>query len=117
MTNNFTLETVNKFICTHCDFKCCKQSDMNRHLLTLKHKNRTQSTSWIQKEYVCECKKVYKHQSSLWNHKKNCNKLIQEEDNSNLEKDSLLLSILKQNEDLKNLILEQNKLINEIVQK
>ena len=29
------------FCCKLCDFKCCKQSDYDRHIMTRKHKNRT----------------------------------------------------------------------------
>ena len=29
-----------EYICKECDFKCSKQSDYNRHLMTAKHQNR-----------------------------------------------------------------------------
>ena len=37
--NNFTPKNAGKIECKLCDFKCCKQSDFNRHLLTRKHIN------------------------------------------------------------------------------
>ena len=36
--NYFTPIPASKFICEKCDFKCCKKSDFERHLLTNKHK-------------------------------------------------------------------------------
>ena len=27
------------FFCEYCDFKCCKKSNYDKHLLTSKHKN------------------------------------------------------------------------------
>ena len=43
------------FICEICNFKCSKQSDYDRHILTLKHKNRTirtKKTSENAKAYI-----------------------------------------------------------------
>jgi hypothetical protein len=62
------------FLCESCDFKCCKQSDYDRHLLTLKHQNRTFSNEKTPKNanFVCECGKKYKVRNSLWYHKRKC---------------------------------------------
>ena len=30
-------ENSPSFFCETCDYKCCKKSDMNKHLLTKKH--------------------------------------------------------------------------------
>ena len=37
----FTPKNANIFVCEYCDFKCCKSSDWNRHILTRKHHNAT----------------------------------------------------------------------------
>jgi len=62
------------FLCEVCDFKCCKQSDYERHLLTAKHQNRTFLNEKTPKNagFVCECGKKYKVRNSLWYHKKKC---------------------------------------------
>ncbi len=39
MTDAKNAENAEKFHCINCDFVCSKQSDYNRHLLTLKHTN------------------------------------------------------------------------------
>ena len=75
-TNYFTPITPKKFVCENCDFKCCKNSDWERHLLTAKHKKLTNpnnfTPNYAEKLYTCNCGKVYKHMSSLCAHKKKC---------------------------------------------
>lgn len=61
------------FICENCDYKCCKQSEYNKHISTNKHKilqNPTLDTT--PKVYLCKCGKKYKHSSTLYTHKKMC---------------------------------------------
>ena len=61
-------------------------------------------------KYECRCGKIYKHSQSLYKHKQNCNKnnIINVDDSKNL------FEILKQNQEFKDLILEQNKIIMEL---
>ena len=77
MTDIFTQKTPPKFECNNCDFKCFKQSDWNRHLLTRKHKKTDifpkSTDNFTQKNaetFLCSCGKIYKHRQSLFNHKK-----------------------------------------------
>ena len=35
------------FICKLCDFKTCKKNNYNRHILTLKHKNLSNSDTIV----------------------------------------------------------------------
>jgi hypothetical protein len=60
-------------LCEICDFKCCKQSNMDKHILTLKHKkNDAELQGNANKEiYICDCGKEYKFRQGLWKHKKN----------------------------------------------
>lgn len=102
-----------KYSCISCEYSTCRKSQYDRHLATRKHANPLTTTDTNSSgKYKCDCGKTYKHRQSLFSHKKDCNEMKKVEENKNL-----LFSIVKQNEDLKNLILEQNKLINEIVQK
>ena len=39
-----TPKNADKYSCESCNFKCYKQSDYNRHILTAKHQNRTNRT-------------------------------------------------------------------------
>ena len=116
-------KTANLFTCTICDFKCCKQSNYDKHLLTTKHKNRIQlnnlETKNAKKMFVCEkCNKEYTVRNSLWYHEKNCNKEKEKEkekENDNYyeginikDKDALVLHLLKQNGELQNKLIEMS---------
>jgi len=74
-TKNKMPKNAEIYHCKNCDFKCIKESNFNTHLLTSKHKIRTNTnvTSIENAEtYNCLCGKTYKHASSLWNHKQKC---------------------------------------------
>jgi hypothetical protein len=71
------------FSCELCDYKCCKKSDYEKHILTLKHQNRTNSNNLEQNvaknhlQFICKkCSKIYTARNSLWYHEKNVKKLI-----------------------------------------
>jgi hypothetical protein len=111
-----------KFYCELCDYKCCKQSEYNKHTMTAKHQilqNPTSNpTSKISnKTYICGCGKIYKHSSTLYAHKKKCdqqsttcdgnetNTIIDDEndkpvDFDTIDKDQLILMLIKQNSEL-----------------
>ena len=62
-----------KYFCETCNYKCCKQSEFNKHVLTNKHKILQNPTSDAEKKiYACDCGKIYKHSSTLYAHKKTC---------------------------------------------
>ena len=69
-------KNAENFLCKECNFKCSKQSNFYKHLLTAKHKNRTTLNKKMPKNaemcFTCECGKVYKARNSLWYHKKKC---------------------------------------------
>uniref|UniRef100_A0A6C0BYA4 C2H2-type domain-containing protein n=1 Tax=viral metagenome TaxID=1070528 RepID=A0A6C0BYA4_9ZZZZ len=110
------------YICKKCDFNTCNKNDFNRHNNTNKHIiNVTQCMS-IQKtqknSYECHCGKTYKDNSGLWRHKKKCEStpenitMTVEEDppvENNQYSSDLILELLKQNQEFKELIIEQNK--------
>ena len=113
--------------CKNCHFKCCKESDWNRHILTAKHKNRTKLNDFTLKNaennYTCQnCNKTYKARNSLWYHEKKCcynknTELINEEKIGELNQEitpSMILSVIQQNQEFKDLLIEQNKIIIEM---
>ncbi len=62
-----------KFICESCNYKCNKQSEINKHYSTRKHKNLQNPTlDTTSKSYTCKCGKIYKHSSTMYAHKKKC---------------------------------------------
>jgi hypothetical protein len=132
MTNNFTPKLLTKLECLNCHFICSKKCDWERHLRTVKHERlnnpnfNTENTS-LGKIYYCICKKGYKHLSSLSNHKKKClhktnnqnldiNLDMENIKNDNLENlTHMVVDIVKQNQEFKELILEQNNKMLELM--
>ena len=47
MTKKEVPKNVNKFSCRRCDFQCSKESNYNRHLMTRKHKIRTNTNEKV----------------------------------------------------------------------
>jgi len=72
-----------------------------------------------QDPFFCECGKTYKYRQGLWKHQKKCqhitqfqeliNKELEEEifENNNLTDKDIILMLLKQNNEFKELIVEQ----------
>ena len=95
------------FICETCDFKCSKKSNYDIHLATQKHINTINYNEKTAKSYICECGKMYNYNASLYNHKKKCKNLINEnvvvkDASANEIKvlTSLVLEIVKSNTEL-----------------
>jgi hypothetical protein len=124
------------FLCNNCNFVCSKQSNYDKHVSTLKHKIRTNTNEYEQKNaekksYDCQCGKSYKHASSLWNHKAKCDFL--ENDSDKIEDDyssmqlhvaddkteltQIILELVRENKEFKNMLVEQHNTIIEMVQK
>jgi hypothetical protein len=112
-----------KFICEKCDYKCSKQSEYNKHILTNKHKilhnptlNPTSEIS--EKIYECNCGKIYKHSSTLYTHKKKCTSTNDTENNDTDNNDTdnnnheikelkeLMKYLMKENSELKTMMFE-----------
>ena len=122
-SNNFGAKTsktsTNIFVCNVCDYKCSKGFNLDRHLLTSKHIQATNSNGLaIEKgqkepEYICQnCNKEQKDNSGLWRHKKKC-KLTKESEpeikSQESKKDDLIEYLIKENKEIKELILELAK--------
>ena len=112
-------KTAESFTCIECNFKCSKQSNWNSHILTAKHKNRTNRIEKMPKtaeRFECDCGKAYKARNSLWYHKKKCtyvdnmnNDIIDDPPiiNEPTNDASTVLLLLKQNQEFKTLMVEQ----------
>jgi len=126
-------ESPHKFICEPCDFKCCKKRDYDRHLLTRKHEKSGKGNTLVTNGNIespkspepvvfsCKnCNKTYKSRKGLWSHNKICQtqeettaEPKQDDSTSNLSKDDIK-ELLKQNQEFKELILEQNSKLYEL---
>ena len=112
----------NIFYCNICDYKCYKKQHLKQHLLSQSHKNREinnvdKSVNGLGKQFNCNCGKHFKDRSGLWRHKQKCI-LNQENTDENIDEikadltdSNVILHILKQNDEFKQLIFEQNKTI------
>ena len=115
---------TNKYICEVCDYVCFKKYNWDKHLMTLKHIEATKcnesTTEKWQKhtDFCCEnCGKEYADRTGLWRHKNNgkCEKKEQLTENNDSQKSEiaamkeLMSYIMKENSEMKNLILELAK--------
>ena len=127
-----TLDKKPKYFCDNCQFITDNKNDYNRHLVTRKHKQNIEGNKKTQKNsnytscYECTCGKKYKNNSGLWKHKKTCdvdknkelsNKAFLEHFNENMTDKELIMYLLKENKEFKELILNQSNMMLEIVNK
>ena len=66
-------KTPSKFACELCDYTTSNKKDYAKHLLTGKHKTRTELNKEEIKKYKCKnCNKSYSARNSLWYHENKC---------------------------------------------
>ena len=102
-----------KYNCDVCHYKCCKTSEWNKHISTSKHKNRISLEHEISKpiEFACKyCDKKYTARNSLWYHEIKCNTTTKTNNELTLET-TIIMQLMKQNQEFKDMIIEQNKTI------
>ena len=116
-----------EFYCKICDYQCSRKTDYEKHLITRKHEmkqNETKKSSKVVTPFMClKCNKVMKSRTSYWRHTKTCcgeNKVICETTTSEVEESSdtkdkdVIMLLLKQNQEFKELIVSQNNQIVEL---
>lgn len=122
-----TSKLSEKFSCKICDFKCCKKGDFTRHINTLKHTKTclanalgdTSDHKNITPTYICRhCNKQYESRNGLWKHNKLC-KITNINENINKEPTDkeLIMMIIKDNSEFKNMMIEQQKYMMNILDK
>jgi len=116
--------------CIKCDYTCSKLSDLHKHYSTRKHQYETNETPMKQQNSLsCEiCNNIFYSRSTLWRHKKICTDIInntivntsqiQLKSSTHTSSDdmqtSLILELVKQNHEFKQLLIEQNNTIIEV---
>jgi hypothetical protein len=111
--------TKNPFYpCEKCKFITHNKKDFERHLLTRKHTFETNETNMKQNNpkktqnniFNCDlCSVAFTSRTTLWRHKKCC--IINENKPNNTDDTSVIVQLIKQNDEFKTLLLEQNKTI------
>jgi len=98
-----------KYTCTKCDYSTSNKKDYAKHKLTRKHQRITKDNDLSQSDYVCNCGKTYKYKSGLCKHRRSCTHVLSGPPSSNNVDASLVLELLKQNTEFKQMMMEQNK--------
>jgi hypothetical protein len=119
-----------EFCCEKCAFVSSNRKDYNRHLLTRKHVLSVASNQIEPKlpqktpEHKCShCNKIYYSKSGIWNHRKKCiknnctndlpiqqtEKQIDQHTKEGLNVNTLVLDLLKQNNELQKQLVEMSK--------
>ncbi len=73
-----------QYFCEKCDYITIRKKDYDKHLLTRKHKMMTNDDTKVPKSpanHVCSCGKSYKYRQGLFQHKKKCAYIIDENEN------------------------------------
>ena len=102
------------FLCNKCNFKCSKKSNYEQHLLTRKHNMELNGNDWKSKNAVCEnCEKTFKTASGLWKHQQKCTnkQMVRQHDPEPDISKRDILTILEQNQEFKQLMLDQSRQI------
>ena len=104
--------------CSICNYTTSNKTDYNKHLMTLKHQDTAKPLTLTDdlgpqnpqslNTYICECGRHYKHRQSLFSHKKKCSHQdeIAIEDDSPLNEKEIIMTLLQQNNQLQNQIIE-----------
>jgi len=111
-------KSSSNYECKICEYSTSRESQYKRHLSTTKHKirtNRTNRTDLVHiNKFECECGKIYTARNSFWYHKQKCKGVVQEQPQVPPPVDSsLVIELLKQNQEFKELMIEQHKRMTE----
>ena len=125
-------QKISKYLCENCEYTSNNKKDYTKHLLTLKHQNFENETNLKQKspkipknpqlfpKLSCICGKIYNSRTTLWRHKKQCFQEVLPDDKlsedklleDNLSDKDLIMMLIKENSELKNIVLDVCQKIN-----
>ena len=125
MVTKNTPKNASNFHCKKCNFICSKNSDFNRHITTAKHQMVTNGDSNTPKTPTCICGKEFKYRQGLHRHKKNCihiSTYVSNQSKDDIYNDikhdsSVIIELIKQNQEFKQLLVEQNQTIIQLSKK
>jgi hypothetical protein len=108
-------------------FSCKKKSNYNAHLLTKKHQQKMPNAV-VQREFSCDiCSRIYQDRTGLWRHRKKCSATTETETETEKMPDPenkilpqpqdtmlgnmfrLIYDLVKQNQEIKDLLLKQQE--------
>jgi hypothetical protein len=117
---NNSSKVITKFYCEKCDYGCSKKGDYTKHIHSIKHNamkcyKNANKNSPNKNKLLCECGKIYKHQSSYSRHKKNCDFMVSDSKSDealeNISNKDFMSYLLKENQEMKNMMIDMCKQI------
>ena len=128
-------QKTHKYICDNCNFYTNNKNDYRRHTSTAKHQSSNGLLKKTQKHSCDICHKLFSDRSGLWRHIKKCQEnmdsiIINNETlkhtvtnnyqrnditNEPLNQSELIVELLKQNQEFKDLILEERREFQQII--
>ena len=117
----FSQNSALKYYCKYCDYGTSKKCNYDTHIISAKHSKitidyiRRQNSAEIQPKFsqniikdkfICSCGKEYQHRQGLWKHSKNCNFENKKPENDEITDKELMLALIKDSSELKNMIIE-----------
>jgi len=125
MLTDLAEKVAQNYFCECCHYSTSKKTNFDKHILTRKHKNTYKylhlvaesSQKVAENKYECVCGNSYKYRQSLYSHKKTCKKIQNEnnqiisshDNNSSLNEKDLIITLLQQNNNLQNQLIEMAK--------
>jgi hypothetical protein len=107
-----------KYICENCNYNTSRKSQYFRHLETNKHykkaHKKNEDATKVLNNFTCICENTYLYKSGLYKHKKKCVMINNNNAIKKMSNEELFLSILKDNQDFKQMLIEQNTKIMEL---
>ena len=109
-----------KYNCESCYYSTNSKGDFNKHILSAKHTKMTKGDIESTKIHSCTCGKEFKYRQGLSRHKQTCKETadtssIPNNMSSIIENPSLVIELLKQNQEFKDLILEERREFQKII--
>jgi hypothetical protein len=119
-----------KYNCINCDYYTCRKSSYEKHLTTDKHYKSINETHVKPKSciyFTCSnCSISFSSRTTFWRHQKKCKvseenisltteEIEEKSEEENPINSTMILELLKQNNEFKELLIEQNKKILELV--
>ena len=127
MVTNYINKSPSKFECDVCDYYTCNKKDYTKHITTPKHIKMTNLVTYDDNKsqpMVCTCGNTYKYRQGLSRHKKTCVDIINSSIVNTLStpvqvvqsnhassddiQTNLILELVKQNQEFKNLLIQQS---------
>ncbi len=125
INNHFTSNNINKFVCEICDYRTSKKSSFVNHNNSIKHKNNELATSdndvmpklCLSAKYQCKnCDKNFNDRTGLWRHNKKCILNKDDKKEQTIDKDQLIMMLIKENSDFKSMLIEQQSMMMKLIE-